>query len=90
MLSLQINKILEQQGKSQYWLSKQTGISQNNISKICNGETSTIRFDTIEKICKSLNCSINDIFYTEDPQMKRLIAYSSKIYEYQSKNDTTP
>ena len=53
MLSLKINKILEEQGKTPYWLGKQTGISQNNILKICNGETSTIRFDTLEKICNN-------------------------------------
>ena len=59
--------------KTPYWLGKQTGISQNNIGKICNGETSTIRFDTIEKICKTLNCSIDDIFETDDPQMQQLL-----------------
>lgn len=87
MLSLKVNKILEQQGKTPYWLGKQTGISQNNIGKICNGETSTIRFDTIEKICKALNCTINDIFYTDDPQMQRLLAYQSKLNPNNS--DTT-
>lgn len=54
-----------------YLSGKQTGISQNNIGKICNGETSTIRFDTIAKICKTLDCSINDLFETDDPQLKR-------------------
>ena len=79
MLSLRKNEILEQQGKTPYWLGKQTGISQNNIGKICNGETSTIRFDTLEKICKSLECSIDDLFITDDPKMKRFLHYSSKI-----------
>lgn len=78
MLSLKINEILKQQGKTPYWLGKQTGISQNNIGKICNGETSTIRFDTIEKICKALNCSIDDLFTTDDSQMQRLLAYHTK------------
>lgn len=59
-----------------YLLGKQTGISQNNIGKICNGETSTIRFDIIAKICKTLDCSINDLFETDDPQLKRLLSYS--------------
>lgn len=79
MLSLKINKILEQQGKTMYWLGKQTGISHNNINKICNGETSIIRFDTLEKICKALDCSINDLFESNDPQMARLLAYSTKF-----------
>ena len=86
MLSLKINKILELQCISPYWLGKKTGITQNNILKICNGETSTIRFDTLEKICKALNCSINDLFITNDPQMQRLLAYTSKINELNNKD----
>ena len=86
MLSLKINKILEEQGKTPYWLGKQTGISQNNILKICNGETSTIRFDTIEKICKALECSINDLFEADDPQMQRLLIYASKLNDLYNKN----
>ena len=89
MLSLKINKILEEQGKTPYWLGKQTGISQNNILKICNGETSTIRFDTIEKICKALECPINDLFETDDPLMKHMLMYHSNFYESLSnKSDT--
>ena len=49
MLSLRINEILEERNLTPYWLGKQTGISQNNMLKICNGETKNIRFDTIEK-----------------------------------------
>ena len=74
MLSLKIGQLLEQQDRSAYWLSKQTGISPNNIGKICNGETSTIRFDTIEKICLALNCSINDLFESNDQKMQDLIS----------------
>ena len=86
MLLLKINKILEEHGKTPYWLGKQTGISQNNILKICNGETSTIRFDTLEKICKALNCSINDLFTTNDLQMQHILAYASKINELNNKD----
>ena len=35
MLSLRVNEILEEKGLTPYWLGKQTGISQNNILKIC-------------------------------------------------------
>ena len=73
MLKLKVNHILKKQQRTAYWLSKQTGISPNNISKICNGETSTIRFDTIEKICLALNCSIDDLFESTDNKMQILI-----------------
>ena len=79
MLSLRINEILEERNLTQYWLGKQTGISQNNMLKICNGETKNIRFDTIEKICKALDCSINDLFNTDDPQVKRLLTYAYNV-----------
>lgn len=89
MLSLRIKDVLNRQNKTIYWLGKQTGISQNNITKICNGETSTIRFDTIEKICKALNCSINDIFETNDPQMQRLLNYQIEFNKLlHEKSDT--
>lgn len=81
MLSLKINKILEQQNRTAYWLGKQTGISPNNIGKICNGETSTIRFDTIEKICLALNCSINDLFESTDCKMQSLIKHDKSDAE---------
>jgi len=90
MLSLRINEILDQQGKTPYWLGKQTGISQNNIGKICNGETSTIRFETLEKICIALNCSINDLFVADDPQMQRLLAYASMFKKLQKDKGDTP
>ena len=79
MLSLRVNKILEEKGVTPYWLGKQTGISQNNILKICNGETSTIRFDTIEKICTALECHIYDLFDSDDPTEKRMLAYARGI-----------
>lgn len=90
MLSLKINDILKERGRTPYWLGKQTGISQNNIGKICNGETSTIRFETLEKICKALNCSINDLFITDDPQMQRLLMYASEFKNISNdKNENT-
>ena len=85
MLSLRINEILEERNLTPYWLGKQTGISQNNMLKICNSETKNIRFDTIEKICKALDCSINELFDTDDPQVKRLLTYAYNT----SKGDTT-
>lgn len=81
MLALRINEILKEKGKTPYWLGKQTGISQNNICKICNGETSTIRFETLEKICIALDCSVNDLFVTNDPRAKRLLYYQTLINE---------
>lgn len=67
MIRLRVKDILTEQNKTAYWLSKQTGISPNNIGKICNGETINIRLSTIEKICIALQCEPSDLFdYSND------------------------
>lgn len=79
MIRLKIKQILQEKNKTAYWLSKQTGISANNIGKICNGETTNIRFDTMEKICKVLNCTPNELMETDDPQLNRLITCATYL-----------
>lgn len=61
MISVTLQEALYKQGKSQYWLAKHTGITPSTINKLCNNKTSRIDFDTIDKICISLNCNIADI-----------------------------
>ena len=77
-MKLNVKQLLDKQGKTPYWLAKETGISNNNIANICNGDTNSIRFDTIEKICKALNCIPNDILESDDPQLKRLMMSNMK------------
>lgn len=62
MVKLRILEILEEQNHSKYWLYKQMDMSYQNFNKIVNNETSSIRFDNLEKLSKLLNCSIGDLF----------------------------
>lgn len=62
---VKIDQVLEQQNKTRYWLSIQTGITYPNIRNLCNGETTSFRFDKIDKICSVLNCQIADILEAE-------------------------
>lgn len=81
MLTLKVNEILIQKEKSCYWLAKQCNMSPNNMGKICNGETSNIRLETLEKICKALNCTPNDIITSDDPEFQRLLEYRYRFKE---------
>lgn len=85
MIHLKINELLEQKGKTCYWLAKQCGISPNNMGNICNGMTTSIRFDTLEKICIALDCTPNDIIDSNIPQLNRLLSYATKIHVLQDK-----
>ena len=48
-------------------LSERVGITQANLSILKTGKGKAIRFSTLEKICKVLDCSPKDILeYKED------------------------
>ena len=62
MVKLRISDILKEQNHSKYWLYKQLGLSYQNLSKILNNDTSGIRFETLDALCKILNCPIGNLF----------------------------
>ena len=55
MIKLKVKELLEQKGKTKYWLYKQLGMSYQNFNKMINNETKSIRYENIETICLLLN-----------------------------------
>lgn len=69
MIRLRILDILQEQDHTKYWLFKQMDLSYQNFNRMVKNETSSIRFDNLEKLSQILNCSIGDLFETiEEPQ----------------------
>ena len=67
MIKLDVLRLLEEQGKTKYWLYKQLGMSYQNFSKMVNNQTKSIRYENIETLCLLFNCTPNDLFIiTED------------------------
>jgi putative transcriptional regulator len=74
MVIFKLADVLNEKDKSMYWLSKETGIRPNTISQWVNNNVLTeeekvksISVDNINKICKALQCNVEDLFqYTED------------------------
>ena len=62
MIRLRILEILEEQNHSKYWLYKRMEMSYQNFNKIVNNETSSIRFDNLEKLSQILDCPIGELF----------------------------
>lgn len=65
MIRIKVKELLEKQGHSKYWLYKRMGLSYQNISKIMDGETNGIRYENLERLCKLLQCTPNDLFEIE-------------------------
>lgn len=61
MIKININEILEQQKKTMYWLSQATELTYPTIHRLANNKTRSISFDTLESICRALDCDIADI-----------------------------
>lgn len=62
MLRLRIIDILQEQGHSKYWLYKRMEISYQNLNRIINNETVSIRFDILERISDILEVPVGDLF----------------------------
>lgn len=60
-----IDDVLKQKGKTRYWLTQQVGITYPNMKRLCDNDTSSIRFSVIESICIALECEPSDIFKIE-------------------------
>ena len=67
MITLDVLRLLEQRGKTKYWLYKQLGMSYQNFNRIVNNETKSIRYENIEALCQLLECTPNQLFrFTEE------------------------
>ena len=68
MVKLRILEILESQNHTIYWLFKQLDLSYQNFNRMVNNETSSIRFENLDKLSTILNCPVGDLFEkVEDP-----------------------
>ena len=61
MIRLDVLRLLEEQGKTKYWLYKQLGMSYQNFNKMVNNQTKSIRYENIETMCLLLDCTPNDL-----------------------------
>lgn len=62
MVRLRVLEILNEQQHSKYWLYKRMEMSYQNFNRMVNNETSSIRFDLLDKMSNILNVPIGDLF----------------------------
>lgn len=65
MIYLRIDELLEKEQKSKYWLVKKLDGNYKAINSMIEKETISIKFDTMEKLCKIFHCDPGDLFKRE-------------------------
>ena len=61
MIKIKIDEVLENRGRSFYWLAKETGISHTTLWRLKKGKALGINFETLEKMCEALKCQPGDL-----------------------------
>lgn len=69
MIIFNIEKLLNKQHKTKYWLCQKMNITTRNLNRIIQNKTTSISFKYIQDFCKYLQCTPNDlitIIYDEE------------------------
>jgi len=61
MIRIRVDKLLKEQGRTFYWLAKETGVSHTTLWRLKKGKALGINFDTLEKICQALKRQPGDV-----------------------------
>lgn len=66
MIELNVLEILENKGKTKYWLFKQLNMTYTNFNAIITNQTKSIKYSNIEKLCDILEVEPNELFKKVD------------------------
>ncbi|HZS05005.1 MAG TPA: helix-turn-helix transcriptional regulator [Blastocatellia bacterium] len=69
-IEVKINELLEEKGKTAYWLAMETGINHGTMSKIRHNQNKAIDLDKLARICKVLECEPGDILKLAEVTLK--------------------
>lgn len=91
-MKISIKDKLQEKGITRYELAKRIGVTYPTITSIYNGESTSIKFDILEAICKELDCSLDEILTFDDANMKdqqqkRILMYYNFLCKH-NKSDT--
>jgi putative transcriptional regulator len=61
VIGIRLDELLEERGRTFYWLAKETGISHTTLWRLKKGKALGINFETLERICRGINCQPGDV-----------------------------
>lgn len=66
MIKMNVLNLLNEKGKTRYWLVKEMQTTYKTVNKLCDNTLTGLQLETIEKLCEILECTPNDLFIFED------------------------
>lgn len=66
MIKVHLSKLLGERKMKISDLANATGLHRNGLSKLYKEETDGIKFETLEKVCRALDCVIEDLLEIVD------------------------
>ena len=73
MIEVRLKELLEERGRSRYWLAKESGIHYDTLSRIEQAESSNrIELRVLDEICRALQCQPGDILVWIDDSKRKV------------------
>ena len=60
-IHIHLGKLLGERKMKMAELSRKTGISKNALSELYYEKVKAVRFETLEKICEALGCTVGEL-----------------------------
>lgn len=61
MVKVKLQEILDKEERSLNWVASKTGIAYSTLHKLNSNNTTSISFNTIDKLCELFKCNTIDI-----------------------------
>jgi putative transcriptional regulator len=72
MIEVRLKQLLEERGRSRYWLAQETGIEYKTLSRIEAAEHfNRIELRVLDAICTALKCQPGDILVWVDDSKRK-------------------
>lgn len=69
-MKLNVKEKLAAKNMSRYELAKRIGVTYPTITAIFNGDSTSIKLDILEALCRELDCTPNELLITDDKDVE--------------------
>jgi putative transcriptional regulator len=72
-IRMALSELLEERGRSLYWLTKQIGTDYTTMHRFKSGKAKGVTFEMLGRICEALGCTPGDLLVLADekPEAKK-------------------